>query len=201
MIDGVAIRSVTGAGIRDVVADLARLRVAIFRAWPYLYEGDEAYERAYVEKYAATDGALVVTAADPRDGAIVGASTALPLAEAEEELHAPFLARGLALGDYYYFGESVLDAGWRGRGIGVAFFAAREAQARALGFAHTAFCAVERPDDHPARPPGHVPLDAFWRRRGYTRRDDLRATLAWRDVGAADETDKPMTFWTRRIAE
>jgi GNAT superfamily N-acetyltransferase len=99
--------------------------------------------------------------------------------------------------DWYYFGESVLERAWRGRGIGVAFFAGREARAAALGFRRTAFCAVERPADHPLRPHGYVPLDAFWGRRGYVRRPELRASFDWRDIGQQTETPHPMVFWTR----
>jgi hypothetical protein len=38
-----------GAGSGELEAaldDLARLRIAVFADWPYLYEGDAAYERA-----------------------------------------------------------------------------------------------------------------------------------------------------------
>jgi len=195
-VGGVALASLTGEAIRGAIPALADLRVCIFRGWPYLYDGDLAYEAAYLDKYAATPGALVVTAT-AGDGAIVGASTALPLAAAETELHAPFVAKGLALADWCYFGESLLDPAWRGRGIGVAFFAARETHAAALGLEHSCFCAVERPADHPARPADYVPLDAFWHNRGYQRRDDMTALFTWRDVGEAGETAKPMRFWTK----
>ena len=61
-------------------------------------------------------------------------------------------AAGHDVARVYYYGESVLLPGWRGRGIGVAFFAAREARARELGFKVGTFCAVVRPDNHPLRP-------------------------------------------------
>jgi len=197
MAPGTILTSLTGEAIRAAVPALACLRVRIFRDWPYLYDGALEYEAAYLEKYVSTPGALVVTAADARDGTIVGASTALPLAAAEEELRAPFLAAGHDPADWYYFGESLLDHRWRGRGIGVAFFAAREAEAARLGFARTTFCAVRRPAGHPARPAGHVPLDAFWAKRGYRARPELIATFAWRDVGEAADSPKPMMFWTK----
>jgi GNAT superfamily N-acetyltransferase len=191
----IAVETLAGAAIRAIVPELARLRVAVFRDWPYLYDGDLDYERRYLGKYAAMDDATIVVA---RDGArVVGAATALPLRRAEAEMQAPFIAAGLAAETWYYFGESVLEAGYRGRGIGVAFFAGREARAAALGYRRTTFCGVERPADHPARPAAYVPLDAFWTRRGYTRRPELRTSFTWRDLGATDETPHPMVFWTR----
>lgn len=190
------LETLSGAAVRAVVPDLARLRVEVFRDWPYLYDGDLAYERRYLAKYAAMDDATIVVARVA--GRIVGASTALPLARAEEEMQRPFRAAGLDPRDWYYFGESVLEAAHRGRGIGVAFFGAREARAAALGYRRTTFCAVERPDDHPLRPPGYQPLDAFWARRGYARRPELRASFDWRDIGAPAQAAHPMVFWTRQ---
>ncbi|MFO0292321.1 MAG: GNAT family N-acetyltransferase [Rhodospirillales bacterium] len=191
----IRLETLSGAAVMDVVADLARLRVEVFRDFPYLYDGDAVYEERYLAKYARIADATIVVA---RDGArVVGAATALPLVAAEEEMQAPFAAGGMDPRDWYYFGESVLERAWRGRGIGVAFFAGREARAAALGFRRTAFCAVERPADHPLRPHGYVPLDAFWGRRGYVRRPELRASFDWRDIGQETETPHPMVFWTR----
>jgi hypothetical protein len=56
-------RSFTGADVGQVLDDLARLRIAVFRDWPYLYDGDLAYERRYLELYT-NPRAIVVGAFD-----------------------------------------------------------------------------------------------------------------------------------------
>lgn len=194
---GATIETLAGTAAAPVVEDLARLRVTVFREWPYLYEGSLDYERRYLAKYVGLERSTVVIAR--ADGAIVGASTALPMENAEPELQAPFLAAGLDPREHYYYGESVLLAAWRRRGIGVAFFAAREARARELGFKIGTFCAVVRPDNHPARPADYVPLDAFWTKRGYAKAPGLTASFGWRDVGDPTPSTKPMVFWTKRL--
>lgn len=191
----ISITSLTGDAISPYIDALAQLRLQVFHDWPYLYQGDMAYERHYLQKYIATRGTVVVIAAE--SGRPVGASTGLPLAAAEKELQAPFAAAGENVDEWYYFGESILLPAYRGRGIGVAFFTHRETQAHRLGYARTTFCSVQRPADHPMKPAGYMPLDAFWTKRGYTRRADIVAHFAWRDIGDADETSKPMTFWTK----
>ena len=50
--------------IAAVIPDLARLRIAIFREFPYLYDGSLDYETDYLKLYATTPGAIVVTARD-----------------------------------------------------------------------------------------------------------------------------------------
>lgn len=189
--------TLSGADILAVVPELARLRVTVFRDWPYLYDGSLDYERKYLAKYARLDRSTLVIA---RDGdAVVGASTALPLADAEPELRAPFAAAGIDIGNVYYYGESVLLSPYRGQGAGVRFFAERDARARALSFSIAAFCGVVRPADHPARPADYVPLDAFWAKRGFVEHPDLTASFEWRDVGETAPTRKPMAFWLKRL--
>lgn len=193
----IVIRPLTGAELRAATHDLAALRIAVFAAWPYLYAGDLAYEAGYLREFmAATDAVLVAAIAD---GRIVGAATASPMAAQKAEFRAPFEARGIATETLFYFGESVLLPEWRGRGIGHAFFDHREAQARACGAAAATFAAVVRPGDHPARPAGYVPLDAFWRGRGYAPVAGFLTDLAWRDHGEAEETPKPMQYWMRAL--
>jgi GNAT superfamily N-acetyltransferase len=191
------IEVISGAALAPVLAAVARLRITVFRDWPYLYDGSAAYEQAYLQTYIDAPGAAIVLARDGDN--VVGASTCLPMIQAQQEVRAAFDAAGLALAEYLYFGESVLLPAYRGQGLGVAFFAAREAQARALGLPHTTFCAVQRPADHPLRPPGAKGLEAFWANRGYTPRPELMCRMAWRDIGDADETEKPLMFWTRAL--
>jgi GNAT superfamily N-acetyltransferase len=131
---------------------------------------------------------------------VVGASTALPLLQHSEEVVPPLEAAGYPAASVYYFGESVLERAFRGRGLGAAFFEHREARARELGFRVAAFCAVERPADHPRRPPDYRGHDALWASRGFVRRPDITASFSWRDLDEPEETAKPMTFWIKELA-
>ena len=167
----------------------------MFREFPYLYDGDTAYEQKYLRIYAETPGAAVIVA---RDGdRIVGASTCLPMAAEHGPVQKPFRDAGIDTSKIYYFGESVLERAYRGQGIGVSFFQAREAQA--AGYEMTAFCAVIRPDDHPLRPKDYVTLHDFWRHRGYRPRPELVCTMSWRDIGEDSETEKRLQFWTKYL--
>lgn len=185
----------TGDGLRALIGDLARLRIAVFREWPYLYDGDLAYEERYLDTYARADRAFVAVAfAGDR---AVGAATAIPLDDADPVFAEPFRACGFDTRGIAYFGESVLEPAWRGRGIGHRFFDEREAWATATGLPVTTFCAVERAENDPRRPPGYRPLDPFWTARGYLRRDDLACELRWRDLDEAGERAHRMVFRLR----
>ena len=191
------VRVLEEAALRAALDGLAQLRLTVFREWPYLYAGSADYERWYLERFAGAPGAVIVGAFEDRD--LVGAATAAPLIHEHDAFKAPFRDRGYALANIFYFAESVLLPAYRGRGLGHRFFDLREAHARQLGFADATFCAVVRPDDHPLRPEGYRPLDAFWRKRGYAPVAGLTAAFNWQDLDQADETEKPMQFWWRRL--
>lgn len=194
-----AIRHVSGAGIEPWLDDVARLRIAVFGDWPYLYEGDAAYERDYLAAYARSPGSIFVMAID--GDRVVGASTGLPLADDTPAFAAPFRVAGLPVEQVFYFGESVLLPGYRGLGVGHAFFDRREAHARALGrFRWTAFCAVDREANDPRRPPQYRPNDAFWHKRGYVRQPGMTMRLPWNERGRG-EVGHALTFWLRDWSE
>ncbi len=187
----------TGPAMAPFLPDLARLRMRVFRAWPYLYDGSASYEGDYMAEFAASRTAGLVIA---RHGnAVVGASTCISLVEEEDHITTPFREAGMALDRVFYFGESVLSPEWRGQGVGVAFFERREAHARSFaGVDITCFCAVERALDHPLRPPGAVPLDEFWRKRGYMP-TELQCTMEWKQIDTPGKVAHRLRFWTRSL--
>jgi len=188
----------TGADLRVAIDDLARLRIEVFRAWPYLYDGSYEYERVYFSNFVASRGAIAVVARD--GGQIIGAATAAPMGGHADEFAEPFEKHGYDISRIFYLGESVLLPQYRGRGLGHAFFEHREAFGRQLGgFAHASFCSVVRPSDHPLRPLDYRPLDTFWRKRGYESVTGLVGSFPWLDVGEPEETAKPMQFWMKQL--
>lgn len=192
-----SVQVLSGEAIGDVVEDLARLRITVFREFPYLYDGDVAYERSYLAAFPETAGAVVVLART--GGEIVGAATAMPLAHEPPELTEPFRVAGYDPDEVFYLSESVLLAAYRGRGLGHAFFDAREAAARECGARYAAFCSVIRPADHPRRPPDYRPLDGFWRKRGYAAVEGLTTRIAWKDLDETEESAKALQVWLRKL--
>ncbi len=186
-----------GPDIAQALPEIARLRIEVFREFPYLYEGTMAYEQHYLERYLHCPDAIAVLALDGDQ--IVGVSTGLPLIAAEEDFQEPFLENQLPLADYFYCAESVLQKPHRGQGLGHQFFDHRESHARQKNFSHSCFCSVNRPHDHPLKPAGYHPHDPFWTKRDYTRQPHLKSHFTWQDLDQPSETQKTLTFWTRPL--
>ena len=191
------VEALSGADLEAALDRVAELRIRVFRDWPYLYDGDLAYERRYLEPYRDNPRAVVAGAFD--GDRLVGAATGMPMEDHADAFAGAFEGTGLDLSDIFYCAESVLLPDYRGHGVGHRFFDIREAKAAELGRRHVVFCGVQRPADHPARPADYRPLDAFWRKRGYRPLPGVVAQYHWKDIGEEGESAKPLQFWIREL--
>lgn len=183
--------------VSPYIEDLARLRIEVFREFPYLYEGYMDYERKYVRTFAESPDSILVIAFDGKK--VVGASTGLPLIHETPNIIDPFLKEDYTPESIFYFSESVLKKEYRGKGIGKQFFQQREAWARKLGrFDYLSFCGVIREDKHPRKPADYRHLDDFWKNQGFEP-TSMIAYIAWKDLDEISESPKPLKFWIKEL--
>lgn len=187
----------TGSAIRAVIPELATLRIAIFREYPYLYEGSSEYEERYLHRYSESEQCIVVLVQD--GDKIVGASTGMPLSDEAPEVVNPVRNAGYDVHQCFYFAESVLMPEYRNRRLGYRFFTERISHAIDFGYEFACFCSVVRPDDHPLRPADYRPLNDFWMKQGFRRSDDVMTEFSWKELGENAESPKPMEYWFRKL--
>ena len=82
-------KCLSGAALHQYIDELAQLRMQVFRDFPYLYDGDAAYEARYLSTYIAAPESIIVLAFDGAKA--VGASTGVPLKHETAEVKLPFL--------------------------------------------------------------------------------------------------------------
>lgn len=194
----IQVQSFSGVNMLPYLDDLAKLRMEVFREFPYLYDGDLNYEAHYLQTLANAVDNVIIIAFD--NNKVVGASTGIPMTSETSTVQKPFVEQGYDINKIFYFGESVLQKSYRGQGIGVEFFKHREAHARGLNrFEYVTFCSVIRPNDHSLRPKDYVPLDDFWRKRGFEQ-TEMVCYMEWKDVEESEESVKALKFWMKRIA-
>lgn len=187
-----------GNEILDFAADFAKLRITVFREFPYLYDGSLDYELEYIQTYAKSEKAMVFAVYDGDQ--MVGATTCVPLSEETPNVQQPFINAGLEVDKIFYFGESLLVKSYRGLGLGHRFFDERETFARSFeNYELTAFCAVDRPMNHPLKPDDYHSNDGFWTKRNYKKQAHLSCLMRWQDLTETKESDKSLTFWTKEL--
>ncbi len=186
-----------GAAIADVLDDLATLRLDIFREYPYLYQGRRDDELAYLGSYAAADDACVILV---RDGStVVGAVTGMPLVHEDAQLRGAFAGTTQPLDELYYVGELLFLPDYRNCGLGGKLLARLESHPRSLGRYSRLICAtVERPADHPLRPPGYIPITRFLARTGFSLLPGVTTRFIWRETDGV-RRDHPMRFWSKGL--
>ena len=195
--NGIHIGTFTGAAIARGARAFQAVHAEVFRDWPYLVDSHPD-DVPYIVRDAKHPRAALFVAS--QGGEPVGAAPC-PAVEGERpNVQAPFRERGWDLRRFFYYGEGVIRAPWRGIGLGVRLFALRESHARAVSTADYAlFCSVRRPDDHPMRPAVPHTNDAFWRARGFVPMPGVACVMSWPDRGAAERTPHTLDFWIKSL--
>lgn len=200
----VIVKRLEGEEISEHLDAIFRLRISVFREFPYLYDGDMEYERNYLSNYATNPLSVLVVARDGDE--LVGCSTGMPLVDSDKAFVKPIKEAGYNPEKVYYFAESVLKEGYRGRGIGTRFFEEREAHVESIGtFDWIGFAAVDRREDHPLRPEDYHSHEEFWKRRGYKPYPELKARFKWKQITASPDEDSvdrfhTLSYWLKPVA-
>jgi GNAT superfamily N-acetyltransferase len=185
-----------GGEIESVFDDLGWLRIAVFRDYPYLYEGSLEHEKEYLQTYSHSERSFLFAVYDEQR--MVGATTCIPLSDETADVREPFEKAGMNINSIFYFGESILLPAYRGTGLGHRFFDEREKHAMSFpDYDITCFCSVERGDNHPAKPENYRSNDEFWTKRGYHKEPSLQSTFQWPDLGETTLSEKPMVYWLK----
>lgn len=188
----------SGPAVLPYLPEIARLRITIFKEFPYLYKGSEDIETKYLQAYAEAPDACVFVV---RDGeTIIGAVTGVPLSREPAAFTAPFAAGPYPLDTIYYLGELLFLPDYRGQGLGSWLLKELADHARSLGrYHHLAGATIVRPEDHPLRPSDYHPIDGLLIRAGLIKHPELHVTLPWPDLDGTI-TDNVMEFWMKELS-
>ncbi len=186
-----------GSAIAEVLDDLATLRLEVFREYPYLYEGRREDELIYLGAYAKEPDACVIIAYDGLE--VIGAATGMPLVQEDAQLRDACAGTTTPLDEIYYVGELLFRPAYRNYGLGRKLLARLERHISSLGRYRALTCAtVERPDVHPLRPPGYIPITRFLARTGFVRLPGASTSFMWREIDGV-KRDHPMQFWIKEL--
>lgn len=197
MTQNIKIKRLKGQSLLPYIPELAKLRIEIFKNYPYLYVGDMEYETNYLKTYIQCPESIMVLVFD--NDKVVGASTAIPLEFETIEFQKPFLEHGFNIKDIFYFGESLLLPEYRGQKIYRIYFQEREQAAKEYGCKIAAFCEVYRDVNDPRKPKDYVSLDEVWKYFGFQKQPDLFMFYPWKEVGEETQSEKKLVFWLKDL--
>lgn len=181
---------------------LFRLRVDVFKEFPYLWEGTIEDERnsVYTKAFLNSEDAIMIVAKDKRTNNVIGLSTGNTFKNELPLLQDIFLQKGINTADYFYFRESMILPEYRQQGIGKLFFQERERLARQHSeIKYLTFFGVERSDNHPRKPINHRFPYQLWSSQGFIKRADISHEFEWKQVGEQEKTKNTIVFWVKKI--
>ena len=85
----IKVHGFAGKAAEPFIHELARLRIEVFREFPYLYDGSADYEQTYLRTYLDVPESVIVIAFD--GDRVIGASTGLPMSVETDEVKRPFI--------------------------------------------------------------------------------------------------------------
>jgi GNAT superfamily N-acetyltransferase len=189
-----------GTTAADHVDSIADLRMRVFAEFPYLYQGDLAYEKDYLKVYFESLRSIMILATTGDENELVGVSTAIVLADGDPEFQKPFVAAGYNLEQVMYFGESVLLPEYRGYGHGRKFMELREDFSTMFeSVRFLSFCSVVREGHDPRKPANYHTKNKFWESCGFNKDSTLQTSYSWKDLGEESESEKNMEFWLKKL--
>ena len=192
------IQTLLGRDAQKHIRDLARLRMEVFKEYPYLYEGSLKEESKYLESFLENESNLLILAT--YNGEVIGASTAYPLSGADLKIQEALSAFDQKVERFFYFGESVLKKEFRGHGIGQRFFDERQCWAsQNPEVQYLAFCAVERDADDPKKPIDYRTPYFLWKRNGFRKHEEVYTYFEWPELGQNTNSSHKMTFWIKEL--
>lgn len=194
------VRAFIGPSLHTYFHSIAKLRIDVFRDYPFLEEPDLYRETLGLKRYLTSKEAIGVLVFD--NTTLVGVSLGAPLSLECEQIQKPFRERFHDISTYFYFGESALLKQYRSRGIGHHFFDVREAHVRHFKkYKHICFFDPFRPEIDTYKPADYLSLHDFWRKRGYIHCPDLHCKLKWKEIHEKESTEKCLTFWVKDLHE
>ena len=182
--------------IQDYFQEIAQLRIEIFKEFPYLYQGSFDYERNYLCRYIEASDSLVCLV--KQGDIIAGMTTAISLAQEDQDIKGQYQEQGYIPEHTCYFGESIIKKEYRNYGVGKQFFKIREEFAieNIPKLKHTTFCAVKRDHSHPLRPENYFDLSEFWSKQGY-QKTESHIKMKWKDINKDKEDYKKLMIWKK----
>lgn len=186
-----------GVQIQDHLESIARLRLTIFKEYPYLYDGILESELEYLQHYASHEDATAIIASCGKD--LAGAVTAIPLKDEAAELKAPFANASYQIDRIYYIGELLFYPDYRNKGLGTRLLSLIERHILARNDYDFLTCAtVVRPDYHPLRHEGFVPIERFLQRSRFEKLSGVTTHFTWKETDSI-RRDHEMQFWIKEL--
>lgn len=189
-----------GAEIIPYVKKVTDLSLAIYREYPYLYEGTEEEYMPFIEHYAKSELGMACILFD--DEKPVGVAIGMPMDTMRKKYQEPLLSKypEANINSFFYLGEFLILKEYRGKGFGKQIYVELEQSIKKEKLFKTiCFCKIDEFELHPLKPDNYKSLDEFWRKLGFEQVEDLSTSVAWRNINELEDSPHKMVYWIKTM--
>lgn len=188
-----------GKELLSNIPELTKLRLTIYREYPYLYEGDPLFEESYVSLFANSSDALLIVA--KVGNRIVGALSGLPLDSAQKEIQDVFLASKMKLKECYALCDVVVLKEYRNRRVATILYEEFANQLRKMKrYKKVVLWQIVRAQDDPKRPNDYFSPDNFFGKQGFKKHPEYTCVLRWKEISEKEERAHRFEFWLKDLS-
>jgi GNAT superfamily N-acetyltransferase len=197
---GLEVQSYIGADSSEYIELVSELRINTFKEFPYLYSGNLAYEKEYMQGYTADVQAMITLARV--DNRLAGIATGIPLvsdSDIVKDANLAFTQNNLDSSQYYYYGEIIVLPEYQKQYIAKQLLSVQDEIIKAWDYRYSCLLTVIREDNHPQRPALYLSSDRAWERLGYIKMN-LQSHYHWPTImsdASVRECVHPMQFWKK----
>lgn len=188
-----------GAQCSSMLEDVGKIRIETFKDYPFLYEGNQELEQAYLKVYTNEESAIVKATVD---GQLAGFITGVPLAieaNVSEKAAADFKQQNYNHEEFYYIGEVIVLPEYRKQKIGTALFEKIEQQAAQFGYENFCLVGIEHAENHPLKPDNYEDPEIFCQKMGY-KKTEIKMPAKYPTIcadGSVKEVENTFVFWVK----
>jgi ribosomal protein S18 acetylase RimI-like enzyme len=198
-VDTYTIKLLTGSELKAIESFFVDQRIALFRAYPYLYDGNRNEEESYFGWFSKLTHTAIAVAYQ-RDVPIgfVSGTSFVQFGEHFEGSVDLFERFGLKPHSYFYISEVLILPEHRGNNLTKRLFDVLEEHAQKRGF-RSGCLVTESHDSHPLMPIGYKQLDYLWMRLGFAK-SSLNTKHDWLTLqvdGTTLRQDHVLDYWLK----
>ncbi len=185
-----------GAQIKSIEQSFANLRIAIFREYPYLYEGDLATEKQYFDMFGGNTICIIAKDASTVVGVIIGT----PLQEIFDQFLKPLIEADISVEKMFYLADLLVLKSYRGKRIGHSLYELFEKEVQKTEqFTNILIREIFKSPDDPKKPSAYYSLDPFWDKRGFKKMEGISQQDQWKAIGDEDISLHTMVYRMKKL--
>ena len=193
-----------GNELEELIPEIAKARLELFKEFPYLYEGTYENELKYLTDFVKNPKSIILTAHEADKLIAFVTATAVEsgfdLTEAIKDL---MQKEDIDTSKYFYISEMMVYPEFRSFELQNKLKKDIENYAKENSYTKVCFLSVFRENDHPLRPEGYKEISRLWK-FNKNHKTDISTEFEWNTVQKDSESklmNNRLDLWEKKLTK